>query len=115
MKRGKFAGYGVIGLLLLVVTLLLCIGIGSVYVPAGEIAAILLHRLPGLDRLITPDWTTAAEQIVVQVRLPRVLLGMLVGASLAVAGAGFQGCCATRWRIRLHWAYRQVRQSVRRC
>ncbi len=91
MIRGKLAGYGTIGLLLLVVTLLLCIGIGSVYLPAGEIAAILLHRIPGLGRLITPDWEVAAEQIVVLVRLPRVLLGMLVGASLAVAGAGFQG------------------------
>lgn len=91
MTRGRLAGYGAAGLILLAVTLLFCIGIGSVYVPAGDIAAILLHRIPGLSRLITPDWTTAAEQIVVQVRLPRVLLGMLVGASLAVAGAGFQG------------------------
>ncbi|WP_068786807.1 FecCD family ABC transporter permease [Paenibacillus phocaensis] len=91
MKRGRLAGYGAMGMVLLAVTLLFCIGIGSVNVPAGEIAAILLHQMPGLDRLITPDWSTAAEQIVVQVRLPRVLLGMLVGASLAVAGAGFQG------------------------
>lgn len=91
MTRGRLAGYGAAGLVLLAVTLLFCIGIGSVYVPAGDIAAILLHRLPGLGRLITPDWGAAAEQIVVQVRLPRVLLGMLVGASLAVAGAGFQG------------------------
>ncbi|WP_178020732.1 iron ABC transporter permease [uncultured Paenibacillus sp.] len=91
MTRGRWAGYGAAGLVLLAVTLLFCVGIGSVYVPAGDIAAILLHRLPGLGRLITPDWSTAAEQIVVQVRLPRVLLGMLVGASLAVAGAGFQG------------------------
>ncbi|GJM70377.1 hypothetical protein HMSSN036_25930 [Paenibacillus macerans] len=58
---------------------------------AGDIARILLHRIPGAGSWITADWSVASEQIVLQVRLPRVLLGMLVGATLAVAGAGFQG------------------------
>jgi iron complex transport system permease protein len=34
---------------------------------------------------------TAAEQIILNVRMPRVLLAILVGASLSVAGAAFQG------------------------
>lgn len=91
MIRGKLAGYGAIGIVLLAITLLLCIGFGSVSLPAQDIALILLHRIPGLSHLIHADWSVSSEQIVIQVRLPRVLLGLLVGASLAVAGAGFQG------------------------
>lgn len=89
--RTKLAGYGAIGLGLLIVTLLICIGFGSVHLPAGEIARIILHRLPWIGNLIEPDWSVASEQIVMKVRLPRVLLGLLVGASLAVAGSAFQG------------------------
>ncbi len=91
MMTGKLAGYGTVLLALLAVTLLFCIGIGSVSLPLGDIARILLHRIPGPGSWITADWSVASEQIVLQVRLPRVLLGMLVGATLAVAGAGFQG------------------------
>ena len=36
-------------------------------------------------------WTPAAETIVIDLRLPRVLMAMLVGVGLAVAGATFQG------------------------
>lgn len=89
--RNKLAGYGFVGLGLLILTLLVCVGFGSVKMPVFEIAKILLHRLPGMGHWIEPTWNTASEQIVMQVRLPRVLLGLLVGASLAVAGAAFQG------------------------
>lgn len=87
----KLAGYGAIGLILLGVTLLICIGFGSVSLPLGEILRILLHRLPWIGQLVTKDWGVASEQIIMQVRLPRVLLGLLVGAALAIAGAAFQG------------------------
>lgn len=89
--RMKLIGYGTASLLLLVVTLLICIGVGSVSLPISEITRILLHRVPGIGQLITPDWSLPSEQIVLKVRLPRVLLGMLVGSALAIAGAAFQG------------------------
>lgn len=90
----KPVGYGVvgvIGLVILLVSLTLCVGFGTVHVPASEIISILLHRIAWLGSFITPDWDIAAEQIVLQVRLPRVILGLIVGASLAIAGASFQG------------------------
>ncbi|MNH80032.1 Hemin transport system permease protein HmuU [compost metagenome] len=87
----KLAGYLGASLILLVLTLLICVGTGSVSLPIGEIARILLHRVPVLGEWITPDWSTASEQIVLNVRLPRVLLGLIVGSSLALAGAAFQG------------------------
>lgn len=87
----KLAVYGTAGMVLLVLTVLICTGIGSVSLPIRHIAGIILHHVPWLDDRIIPDWTTAAEQIIWKVRLPRVLLAVLVGAALAVAGAGFQG------------------------
>ncbi|MDO7907333.1 iron ABC transporter permease [Paenibacillus sp. JX-17] len=89
--KTRLAGYGAAGIALLIVTLMVCLGIGAVHLPVGQIASILLHQLPGIGQPSSPSWDSAAEQIIVNVRLPRVLLGMLVGAALALAGTGFQG------------------------
>src|SRR5258706_2294209 len=78
-----------IGLVGLVAALVAGVAAGSVFVPPGDTIAILAHRLLGLDLGIT--WTPAQETIVVDLRLPRVLTAMTVGAGLAVAGATFQG------------------------
>ena len=67
--------------------LLLGANTGRAAIPPGDVlrcvGARLLGRPSGLDESI--------ETIVWQVRLPRVCLGALVGASLAGAGATFQG------------------------
>jgi iron complex transport system permease protein len=49
---------------------------------------VLLHRIGHIDAGAVP---ATAEQIVWQVRLPRVLLAGLVGASLAGSGTAYQG------------------------
>ncbi|WP_420078584.1 FecCD family ABC transporter permease [Streptomyces sp. JL4002] len=64
------------------------IAIGSIGVPAGQVWGILLHRLH--PALADPTWTPVRETIVVDVRLPRVLLAGVVGAGLAVAGMALQ-------------------------
>jgi iron complex transport system permease protein len=78
-----------IGLGLLALVVLAGVAAGSVFVPPGDTLAILAHRVLGLD--IATTWTRAEETIVVDLRLPRVLTAMTVGAGLAVAGATFQG------------------------
>jgi iron complex transport system permease protein len=65
----------------LAVTLAVTAGIGPV--PVSVLRAL------GPDGAGTTDWA-----IVVQTRIPRVLLAAVVGASLAAAGAGFQGLLA---------------------
>lgn len=40
---------------------------------------------------IQPDWTPQAESVILDVRLPRVVAGILVGSGLALSGAAFQG------------------------
>ena len=73
----------------LFVVLVLAVGLGTVAVAPGDTVAILAHRLLGLE--IGGTWTPAAETIVVDLRLPRVLSAMIVGLGLAVAGTTFQG------------------------
>ena len=73
----------------LLVALVLGVALGSVAIPLGDTLAILGHRLLGLD--LARTWSDAAETIVIDLRLPRVLTSMTVGMGLAVAGATFQG------------------------
>jgi iron complex transport system permease protein len=71
--------------------MILGIALGSVKLPAVTVGEILLARLPLLGDRIVPHWPQHLEAIIWQVRLPRVILAALVGASLAVAGTAFQG------------------------
>lgn len=78
------------GLLLGILTLAgltLCItavGIGAVFIPPATVAQILLHRATGLGD--PTHWTLAQDDIVWNLRLPRVLLAVVVGAALSVVG-----------------------------
>jgi iron complex transport system permease protein len=76
-----------IGGVLLGLVGLASIAIGTSGVGPGEAAAIVVHRLVGIGSV---TWSPAAETIVWELRLPRVLTGMVVGSGLAVAGAVFQ-------------------------
>lgn len=40
---------------------------------------------------IDHTWTQMEETVVLQIRLPRILLALLIGAGLSIAGASFQG------------------------
>lgn len=76
------------GGVLVVAAMLAAVAIGSVGVGIGETAAILGRRLLGLP--IAETWSPAAETIIFELRLPRVLTAMLVGGGLAMAGTVFQ-------------------------
>jgi len=89
--RAKLFFWSGIGLALLVVSMVISLSIGSAGIAVGEVWRILLHHLPVVGERVAADWQPSSEQIVVMVRLPRVLLAMLVGACLSLAGAGFQG------------------------
>ena len=68
--------------------LLLGVGVGSVYVAPGDILAILGSRLFGTP---FPEHLPAGySAMVLDMRLPRVLLAFLTGAALALGGAVMQ-------------------------
>ena len=61
--------------------------IGSYSIPVSDTLQILAGTVTGA----VGDWTTMAQTVVLQVRVPRVLAAILVGAALAVAGTSYQG------------------------
>lgn len=74
---------------LLAVTLLLGVAVGPAGLPWHAPVTDLLNRLPGIQ--IGDGLTEQQSAILWQLRMPRVVLGALVGGMLAVAGAGYQG------------------------
>lgn len=86
-RRRIFSMVG-LGIALLIV-IALATSIGSVPVPIGTTFSILADKLPFVD--INQTWPNATATIVLDIRLPRVILAGLVGAALAVAGATYQG------------------------
>lgn len=92
----------------LAVTFMVSFVLGRYPIPPLEAAAILLDRvLEGISGLlgwicglfggegpalgIDQFWTDAMETLMINVRLPRILLACLVGACLSAAGAAYQG------------------------
>lgn len=87
--RGRPAALAMAAALALALGVVLGVGLGTVPIAPGDTVAILLRRVLGLPLPIT--WSPAAETIVLELRLPRVLTAASVGLGLAVAGATFQG------------------------
>ncbi len=79
-----------------VATLVLAVGIGPVSVSSGETFKVLLGRLPVIGDLFPYVGSSVAENIVINLRLPRVLLGFVVGASLSVCGVAMQALVRNR-------------------
>lgn len=73
----------------MLLSILLGISIGTVSVPIFTIIQIIISKLFGFISLDQID--PMFSSIVLNIRLPRVILAGLVGASLAIAGAAFQG------------------------
>jgi iron complex transport system permease protein len=73
----------------LVLSLLLGISIGTVQVSIVDILKIISA---GIFGGVLPEYVDPMHSnIVLSIRLPRVLLALVVGSSLAIAGASFQG------------------------
>lgn len=73
---------------LLLVSLSFAISVGAVPVPLSTVWGVFLNKLsPGL---IEQTWSQGREAIVWEIRFPRALLAMMVGAGLAVVGASLQ-------------------------
>lgn len=87
MSRPRVATIG--GIAALAILAGMAIASGAASVPATGAFRELLDRLPGisLDSGLSPR----EAAIVWELRAPRLALGLLVGAMLGIAGAGYQG------------------------
>ncbi|KQU97437.1 iron ABC transporter permease [Devosia sp. Root105] len=73
---------------LLLVTALVAVSVGAIAIPLDTVWSVVAHHLaPGS---VEVSWSAGRDNIVWEVRLPRVILGAAVGASLALVGAALQ-------------------------
>jgi iron complex transport system permease protein len=86
MKRSPLPGFA-ISVAVLTAGLLLAFTVGRYPVSLGDLFSVLIAKLTGQSAHVSP----AVESVVLQVRGPRVLAAVMVGAALAVAGTAFQG------------------------
>jgi iron complex transport system permease protein len=77
------------GVLLFIVVLFLSVSVGSVGFSFADIVRVLAGHLLGLGD--TGDIPDSIVTIIINVRLPRVILSALVGAALSISGVAMQG------------------------
>ena len=86
--RDRGAGWKIIILLfMLIFIFILSFALGRYPVPPGQLLEVLISRIIPLE----PTWNATVETVIFQVRLPRILAAILVGAALSTAGAAYQG------------------------
>ncbi|CAI2933514.1 FecCD family ABC transporter permease [Aminobacter niigataensis] len=74
--------------ILLVAAMVIAVGVGPVAIPLETVWGVIANKLvPGS---VEVAWSSGRENIVWDVRAPRVILGAAVGASLALVGAALQ-------------------------
>lgn len=92
-KRKTFSfrnsAFGILLLSLLIVALL-SVGIGAVEISPFQVLAIGLHKIGITSLPFSIEFSEQQESVLWAIRLPRLLLGLLVGAGLAVSGAVLQ-------------------------
>src|SRR6187431_169196 len=85
-SRSAVPGFA-IAVAVLIAGLLLALTVGRYPVSLGDLLSVLYAKAAGHRADVAP----AVESVIMQVRGPRVLAAVLVGAALAVAGTAFQG------------------------
>jgi len=76
----------------LTLTIILSLNVGFAQIPFSTVLKILAKRMPFLGNLVdTSNVSYVEETIIIQIRMPRILAGVLVGAALAAAGVVYQG------------------------
>lgn len=93
LKKQHLRNLAVLIILLvgLAVSVVGTISIGSAQIPVGHVYGILTDKLFHHGAGVAAgQWTTSEFQIVWNVRLPRVLFGVLCGAGLSICGAVMQ-------------------------
>lgn len=72
---------------ILVFLFIISFALGRYPVLPLDVIKVLVSQVIPMD----PTWSGTIETVVMQIRLPRILAAVLIGASLALAGVSFQG------------------------
>ncbi len=87
-RRLRRLAHVAFGLVVLAVSITFAVGVGAIPIPADTVWGVILNK-------IAPDWVEVTwsrgrEAIVWDIRFPRALLALMVGAGLAAVGASLQ-------------------------
>lgn len=74
--------------LLLALAAVMAMGSGAVQISPGQVLAVLAHEV---GMVLPWEFDRGQAAVLLQIRAPRVLMAVLVGATLAVSGAAMQG------------------------
>jgi iron complex transport system permease protein len=78
--------------IIFVVVFILALNLGFAPISFGDILTILIKQVPGIGNLVDSSGVSQTAQVIImQIRLPRIICGALVGAALATAGCVYQG------------------------
>lgn len=77
------------GMLILIpiIVFMISISLGQYQISLKNVGSILLSQFIPIET----EWEPIEEKLVMLIRLPRIVAAMMVGASLAMSGAAFQG------------------------
>ncbi|HTN17435.1 MAG TPA: iron ABC transporter permease [Chitinophagaceae bacterium] len=73
---------------LLIISIMLGMGMGAVSISPLQVMAILAKKI-GISSGVS--YTDVQESVLVAIRMPRVIMAVLIGSSLAISGAAMQG------------------------
>ena len=88
IKKMHFTTFLTAGLCILPFIVILCsLFIGRYEISPQTVMHILLSPIIPMEH----TWSAAEETIILQIRLPRIIAAVMVGAALSMAGAAYQG------------------------
>ena len=91
MERKERARWVLPGLgVLLVLLMLAAAGVGRYMVPFDKVVSILSSVVFNVEQ----SWTDVEQTVVLNIRMPRILLAVLIGAGLSVSGVALQALFA---------------------
>ena len=91
--KNNFSFWAILLTIVLIATIIGAIAIGSTYIEPGVVYKVLINRILN-QNIFNPTWNIMFDNIIWEIRLPRVLLGAICGAGLALCGVLMQ--CVTK-------------------
>ena len=99
----------VIGLgILLVITIIISFRLGRYPIPTKEVLGISLSKIYPIEQF----WTDQVEMVLINIRLPRIILACLVGCCLSATGRPIRVFFKTPWHLRVFWVLLRVQPLV---
>lgn len=91
-KKVKYKAAFLFMVILLAIEIVVCVALGAAEISFWESHRIIISKIPVLRNLVSLDGIDKSHiTIITRLRLPRVIVGGLVGAGLSVTGTAFQG------------------------